>query len=63
MNFMKVLKNRIEKEGSKSAAEIYREEQSKLIDKIGDMEVIARSLPEVASGLYKHKAKFVPAVP
>jgi hypothetical protein len=29
MNFKKVLKNRIEKEGSKSATEIYREEHSK----------------------------------
>jgi hypothetical protein len=66
MNFVKILKSRIEKENSKSAAELYKEEQSKLIEELGDMELVAKSLPqlvEISSGLYKHKSKFVPLVP
>jgi hypothetical protein len=57
---LKILKRRIEKENSKSAAELFKEEQSKLIEELVDMELVAKSLPqlaEIASGLYKHKSK------
>ena len=47
MNFVKILKSRIEKENSKSAAELYKEEQSKLIEELGDMELVAKSLPQL----------------
>jgi hypothetical protein len=66
MNFFKILKSTIGKENSKSGAELYKEEQSKLIKELGDMELVAKSLPqlaEISSGLYKHKSKFVPPVP
>ena len=66
MNFVKILKSRIEKENSKSTAKLYIVEQSKLIEELGDMDLVAKSLPqltEISSGLYKHKSKFVPPVP
>ncbi len=68
MNFRKVLKSRIEKENSKSAAELYKDEQTKLIESLVDMELVAKclsQLTEIASGLYMHmhKNKFIPPVP
>ena len=60
------MKSRFENGNSKSVAELYKEEQSKLIEELGDMELVAKSLPqltEISSGLYKHKSKFVPPVP
>ena len=65
INFLKVMKRRIEKENSKSDAELYREEQSKMIAQLGDMALVANSIPQltkISSGLYKHKAKFIPHV-
>jgi hypothetical protein len=63
MNFVKICKSRIANENSLSAGQIYLEEQSKLINKLGDMELVAASIPQlinIAGGLYKHKAKFIP---
>ena len=38
MNFVKICKTRIATENSKSAGQIYLEEQSKLINQLGDMQ-------------------------
>ena len=66
MNFVKVCKSRIANENSISAGQIYLKEQSKLINKLGDMQLVAASIPQLidmAGGLYKHKAKLIPQVP
>ncbi len=53
-------------ENSRTLAALYLEEQSKLIDKTGDMELVAKSTPQlinIQAGLYRHKNKFIPAIP
>jgi hypothetical protein len=66
MEFKRTLKEKMGQENSRTLAALYLEEQSKLIDKTGDMELVAKSTPQlinIQAGLYKHKNKFIPAIP
>jgi hypothetical protein len=61
MEFKRTLKEKMGQENSRTLAALYLEEQSKLIDKTGDMELVAKSTPQlinIQAGLYKHKNKF-----
>ena len=66
MNFKRVMKQKVEHHSSLSVAEIYLQEQTKLIQETGDMSLVAKSTPQLVNiqgGLYKHKNKFIPSIP
>jgi hypothetical protein len=61
------MKDAIEQQPDKPVGQVYNEQQNAMIHKLGSVEAVADSLPqliEIESGLIKHKKKkFVPVIP
>lgn len=65
MEFKRTMKVRVRNENL-PIQQLYQEEQTKIIRKVGDMEILAKAVPQyenISGGLYKEKAKVIPVIP
>jgi hypothetical protein len=67
IDFKLTMKDAIEQQPDNPVGQVYNEQQNAMIHKLGSVEAVADSLPqliEIESGLIKHKKKkFVPVIP